>query len=111
MNNYFIFIQKSLDKVYNYARIRYIIQKEKVERSMAYQDSFVKEIDFTKEELLNLIDLGLKFKSLKKEKIPHKYLEGLNIALIFEKNKYTNTFCVYSGWSRPRNECDLSWQQ
>ena len=31
---------------------------------MTYQDSFVKEIDFTKEELLNLIDLGLKFKSL-----------------------------------------------
>ena len=44
MNNYFIFIQKSLDKMYNYARIRYIIQKEKVERSMAYQDSFLKKM-------------------------------------------------------------------
>lgn len=85
MNNYFIFNHKSLDRVYNYVIIRYIIQKEKVKRSMAYQDSFLKEIDFTKEELLNLIDLGLKFKSLKKEKNPHKYLEGLNIALIFEK--------------------------
>lgn len=47
--------------------------------------SFLKEIDFTKEELMDLIDSSLKFKHLKKEKIPHKYLEGLNIALIFEK--------------------------
>lgn len=47
--------------------------------------SFLKEIDFTKKELNDLIDLGLKFKALKKSRIPHKYLEGLNIALIFEK--------------------------
>lgn len=47
--------------------------------------SFLKEVDFSKEELLELIDLSIKFKQLKKERIPHKYLEGLNIALIFEK--------------------------
>ena len=52
---------------------------------MTKQKSFVKEIDFTKEELLELIDLGLAFKELKKKRILHKYLEGLNIALIFEK--------------------------
>ena len=52
---------------------------------MVFNNSFLKEIDFTKEELTNLIDLGLKFKELKKKKIAHKYLEGLNIALIFEK--------------------------
>ena len=52
---------------------------------MVFNNSFLKEIDFTKEELTNLIDLGLKFKELEKEKIAHKYLEGLNIALIFEK--------------------------
>lgn len=46
---------------------------------------FLKEIDFTKQELEELIDLSIKFKQLKKEKIPHKYLDGLNIALIFEK--------------------------
>lgn len=53
---------------------------------MTKQKSFVKEIDFTKEELLELIDLGLAFKELKKKRILHKYLEGLNIALIFEKD-------------------------
>lgn len=50
------------------------------------KNSFLKEIDFTKEELLNLLDLSIKFKELKKKRIPHKYLEGLNIALIFEKS-------------------------
>ncbi len=53
---------------------------------MTKNNSFLKEIDFTKEELNGLIDLGLKFKKLKKDKVSHKYLEGLNIALIFEKS-------------------------
>lgn len=52
---------------------------------MTQKTSFLKEIDFTKEELLELIDLSLAFKELKQKRIPHKYLEGLNIALIFEK--------------------------
>ena len=39
---------------------------------MTKQKSFVKEIDFTKEELLELIDLGLAFKELKKKRILHK---------------------------------------
>ena len=47
--------------------------------------SFLKEIDFTQAELMDLIDLSLIFKDLKRKRIPHKYLDGLNIALIFEK--------------------------
>ena len=84
-DDFFIFIQNLLDKMYNYAKIRYIIQRKRMDECMAINDSFLKEIDFTKEELVELIDLGLKFKELKKKRIPHKYLEGLNIALIFEK--------------------------
>ena len=42
---------------------------------MTKQKSFVKEIDFTKEELLELIDLGLAFKELKKKRI----LVGLKV--------------------------------
>lgn len=52
---------------------------------MTQAKSFLKEIDFTKQEVEELIDLSIKFKQLKKERIPHKYLDGLNIALIFEK--------------------------
>ncbi|GMA70496.1 ornithine carbamoyltransferase, catabolic [Leuconostoc litchii] len=47
--------------------------------------SFLKEIDFNKKELETLIDLAAHFKYLKKNNIPHKYLEGKNIALLFEK--------------------------
>lgn len=47
--------------------------------------SFLKEIDFTKDELLYLIDFAAHLKELKKQNIPHKYLTGKNIALLFEK--------------------------
>lgn len=47
--------------------------------------SFLKEIDFSKAQLEELIDLSLRFKQLKKQSIAHRYLQGLNIALIFEK--------------------------
>lgn len=63
------FIQNLLDKMYNYTKTRYIIQRKRMDECMAINDSFLKEIDFTKEELTNLIDLGLKFKELKKKKL------------------------------------------
>ena len=48
--------------------------------------SVLAEKDFTAEELEYLIDFGLHLKDLKKNNIPHKYLEGKNIALLFEKS-------------------------
>ena len=39
---------------------------------MTQAKSFLKEIDFTKQELEELIDLSIKFKQLKKEGIPNK---------------------------------------
>ncbi|MDM5145669.1 Ornithine carbamoyltransferase, catabolic [Lactococcus lactis] len=47
--------------------------------------SFLKETDFSKDELLYLIDFAIHLKKLKKEHIQHKYLLDKNIALIFEK--------------------------
>ena len=47
--------------------------------------SLLAEKDFTKEELMYLIDLSAHLKDLKKRGIPHHYLEGKNIALLFEK--------------------------
>ncbi|MBM7710461.1 ornithine carbamoyltransferase [Enterococcus xiangfangensis] len=47
--------------------------------------SFLKEIDFTKNELLYLIDFAAHLKALKQQNIPHNYLAGKNIALLFEK--------------------------
>lgn len=41
--------------------------------------------DFTADEILYLIDLASDFKRLKKEKKPHKFLEGQNLILLFEE--------------------------
>lgn len=47
--------------------------------------SLLAEKDFTREELEYLIDFGLHLKDLKNRGIPHRYLEGKNIVLLFEK--------------------------
>lgn len=46
---------------------------------------FLAEKDFTRAELEWLIDFSAHLKDLKKRNIPHRYLEGKNIALLFEK--------------------------
>ena len=48
--------------------------------------SLLKEVDFTREESEYLIDFGIHLKDLKKRNIPHEYLKGQNIALLFEKS-------------------------
>ena len=55
---------------------------------------FLKLLDFTPEEISGLIDLAADFKAKKKQGIAHKYLEGKNIALIFEKTS-TRTRCAF----------------
>lgn len=47
--------------------------------------SFLAEKDFTPAELQYLIDFGLHLKYLAHHNIVHRYLEGQNIALLFEK--------------------------
>ncbi|MCI1985169.1 MAG: ornithine carbamoyltransferase [Lactobacillus sp.] len=47
--------------------------------------AFLKEIDFTPKELTYLIDFAAHLKHLKQQHIPHPYLQGKNIALLFEK--------------------------
>ena len=55
---------------------------------------FLKLLDFTSEEILQLIDLAAELKAKKKAGIPHKLCEGKNIALIFEKTS-TRTRCSF----------------
>ena len=50
--------------------------------------------DYTPEEINYLIDLGQQFKKLKNTRTPHKYLEGKNIVLLFEKTS-TRTRCSF----------------
>lgn len=56
--------------------------------------SFLKLLDFTSEEITYLIDLAQNFKDMKRAGVPHKYLEGKNMVLLFEKTS-TRTRCSF----------------
>lgn len=56
--------------------------------------SFLKLLDYTPEEIRYLIDLSKELKGLKRAGTPHKYLEGKNIVLLFEKTS-TRTRCSF----------------
>ncbi|MBR2682936.1 MAG: ornithine carbamoyltransferase, partial [Atopobiaceae bacterium] len=47
--------------------------------------SFLKLLDFTPDEIRYLLNLSADFKSMKRAGIPHRYLEGKNVVLIFQK--------------------------
>ena len=56
--------------------------------------SFLKLLDYTSEEILQLIELAADFKAKKKAGIPHRLCEGKSIALVFEKTS-TRTRCAF----------------
>ena len=56
--------------------------------------SFLKLLDFEPEEIRYLLDVAKEFKKLKLTNTPHKYLEGKNVALLFEKTS-TRTRCAF----------------
>ncbi|MBR3327547.1 MAG: ornithine carbamoyltransferase [Atopobiaceae bacterium] len=56
--------------------------------------SFLKLLDFTPAEITYLIDLSEDFKRLKRSGVPHRWLEGKNIVLLFEKTS-TRTRCSF----------------
>ena len=55
---------------------------------------FLKLLDYTPEEINQLIDLAAELKAKKKAGIAHRLCEGKNIALIFEKTS-TRTRCAF----------------
>ena len=56
--------------------------------------SFLKLLDFTPEQIEGLLDLAADLKQKKKDGVAHRYFEGRNIALIFEKTS-TRTRCSF----------------
>ena len=56
--------------------------------------SFLKLLDFTPDEISQLIDLAADFKTRKKAGISHRLCEGKSIALVFEKTS-TRTRCAF----------------
>ena len=47
--------------------------------------SFLKLLDYTPDEIRYLLKLSADFKSMKRAGVPHRYLEGKNVVLIFQK--------------------------
>ncbi|KXB47299.1 hypothetical protein HMPREF3188_00567 [Tissierellia bacterium KA00581] len=56
--------------------------------------NFLTLLDFTSDEIRYLLDLSKNFKNLKRTRTPHRYLEGKNIVLLFEKTS-TRTRCSF----------------
>ena len=56
--------------------------------------NYLKLLDFTPEEIRYLISRAKQFKALKLAGTPHRYLEGKNIVLLFEKTS-TRTRCSF----------------
>ncbi len=56
--------------------------------------NFLKLLDFTPDEIRYLIDVSADLKAKKKAGQPHRYLEGKNIVLLFEKTS-TRTRCSF----------------
>ena len=56
--------------------------------------SYLKLLDFTPAEIRYLLDLSKDFKSMKRAGVQHKYLDGKNIVLLFEKTS-TRTRCSF----------------
>ena len=56
--------------------------------------SFLRLLDFSTEEIEYLLQLSKNFKDLKRTGTPHKYLEGKNIVLLFQKTS-TRTRCSF----------------
>jgi ornithine carbamoyltransferase len=55
---------------------------------------FLKLLDFTTDEIKYLLRLSKQFKALKLSGTPHRYLEGKNIVLLFQKTS-TRTRCSF----------------
>ena len=54
----------------------------------------LKLLDYTPEEIRYLLDLSKEFKNMKRNGVPHRYLENKNIVLLFEKTS-TRTRCAF----------------
>ena len=61
--------------------------------------SFLTLLDFTPEEINYLLDLSAEFKRMKNNGVPHRWLEGKQVVLLFEKTS-TRTRCAFEVGAR-----------
>lgn len=68
---------------------------------------FLKELDFTPQEIKFFLDLAFELKEAKYAGTEQPRLKGKNIVLLFEKDSTTHTLCLRSSRPRPRCTCYL----
>ncbi|MEG1971975.1 MAG: ornithine carbamoyltransferase [Oscillospiraceae bacterium] len=56
--------------------------------------NYLKLLDYSSSEIRYLLDLSKNFKNMKRAGVPHRYLTGKNIVLLFEKTS-TRTRCAF----------------
>ena len=56
--------------------------------------SFLTLLDYTKEEIEHLLELSSRLKAMKREGKAHRFLEGKNVVLLFQKDS-TRTRCAF----------------
>ena len=64
--------------------------------------SFLTLLDYTPAEIRYLLDLAKEFKRMKRNGVPHRYLENKNIVLLFEKTSTRTRWdrcCLCIGYS------------
>ena len=61
---------------------------------MIKQNHLLTLLDYSPEEIIELIELSRDLKEKKQKGIPHRYLEGKNVVLLFEKDS-TRTRCAF----------------
>jgi ornithine carbamoyltransferase len=72
----------------------YAFNKRGLEVMNLHNRDFLTLKDYTPEEINYLLELSFKFKKLKHKNKKHNYLDGKNVALIFEKDS-TRTRCAF----------------
>ena len=60
---------------------------------MIKQTNLLTLLDYSPEEIMELIELAGKLKEEKRKGIPHRHLEGKNVVLLFEKDS-TRTYTL-----------------
>ena len=68
--------------------------RKALDNTMNPKTNFLKLLDFSPEEISGFLDTAADLKAKKKAGIPHRYLEGKQIALLFEKTS-TRTRCAF----------------
>ena len=87
-------LEPKKDEEFATIKIEDFIKVQNINKPDLRGRNFLKLLDYTPEEIRYLLDLSKDLKDKKRRGIPHRYLSGKNIVLLFEKTS-TRTRCAF----------------